>query len=168
MDYEALFEDLYPSLLRYLYRSTGDADLAEDVAQEAFVRLLRQSVPEKEARPWLFTVAMNLVRDGARQTERRQRLLAGMPVSVSGAPTRPDEEVERRERVATVRVVLRKMSDRDRQLLLMRSEGFTYGEIAASLGVAPASVGTLIGRALKRFASLYGGDRENAGKKTEG
>jgi DNA-directed RNA polymerase specialized sigma24 family protein len=40
-------------------------------------------------------------------------------------------------------------------LLLMREEGFKYEEIAGVIGVAPASVGTLIARALRRFAELY-------------
>ena len=154
MDFEAQFQKLYPSLFRYLHRLTGDADVAEDIAQEAFVRLLRQSLPEDEVRPWLFTVAMNLVRDHARKTERRQRLLTSAPVLVTPSAS-PDDKVERGEQVARVRQALEKIAVRDRQLLLMREEGFRYEEIAAVIGVAPASVGTLIARALKRFADVY-------------
>lgn len=154
MDFDALFQRLYPALFRYLHRLTGDADMAEDVAQEAFVRLLRQPLTEEEVRPWLFTVAMNLVRDGARRTERRHRLLSTAPVLVT--PNRlPDEDVERSERIDAVRQVLDQLPERDRQLLLMREEGFKYEEIAAVVGVAPASVGTLIARALRRFVDLY-------------
>lgn len=154
MDFDALFQKLYPSLFRYLHRLTGDADTAEDVAQEAFVRLLRQPLPEDEVRPWVFTVAMNLVRDGARKTERRHRLLTTAPALVTPTPL-PDERVERAERIEAVRAVLDRLSERDRQLLLMREEGFKYEEIAAVVGVAPASVGTLIARALRRFVDLY-------------
>jgi len=154
VDFESLFETLYPSLYRYLHRLTGDADIAEDIAQEAFVRLLRQSLPEDEVRPWLFTVAMNLVRDNARKTERRQRLLTAAPILVT--PTAlPDESVERAEKIARVKAVLDRLPERDRQLLLMREEGFKYEEIAAVVGVAPASVGTLIARALRRFTNVY-------------
>ena len=154
MDFESQYDKLYPSLFRYLHRLTGDADAAEDIAQEAFVRLLKQSLPEDEVRPWLFTVAMNLVRDTARKTERRTRLLTTAPTLVT--PTvLPDEGLERSERVARVRAVLDQLSERDRQLLLMREEGFKYDEIAAVVGVAPASVGTLIARALKRFTDAY-------------
>lgn len=154
MDFDSLFEKLYPSLFRYLHRLTGDADIADDIAQEAFVRLLRQSLPEAEVRPWLFTVAMNLVRDHARKVERRQRLLTTAPVLVSMSEL-PDQAVERSEAVGSVRMVLEQLSPRDQQLLLMREEGFKYEEIARVIGVAPASVGTLIARALKRFAELY-------------
>ena len=154
MDFNALFESLYPSVYRYVMRLTGDADVAEDVAQEAFVRLLRQDLPENEVRPWLFTVATNLVRDTARKSERRIRLLAGAPPLVH-RPMAADDRVEQKESVKAVRNVLNKLPERDRQLLLMREEGFKYEEIASVIGVAPASVGTLIARALKKFTALY-------------
>jgi RNA polymerase sigma-70 factor (ECF subfamily) len=154
LNYEAVFQRLYPSLFRYLQRLTGDEDVAEDLAQETFVRLLRQTIPEDEVRPWIFTVAMNLVRDRARKTDRRQRLLSTAPELVTRPPL-PDEEVERAERIGRVRAVLDRLPERDRQLLLMREEGFKYEEIARVVGVAPASVGTLIARALRRFVAMY-------------
>lgn len=154
MNYEAVFQRLYPSLFRYLQRLTGDEDVAEDLAQETFVRLLRQTIPEDEVRPWIFTVAMNLVRDRARKTDRRQRLLSTAPELVTRPPL-PDEDVERAERIGRVRGVLDRLPERDRQLLLMREEGFKYEEIARVVGVAPASVGTLIARALRRFVAMY-------------
>jgi RNA polymerase sigma-70 factor, ECF subfamily len=154
VDFDSVFATLYPSLYRYLHRLTGDEDAAEDIAQEAFVRLLRQSLPEAEIRPWLFTVAMNLVRDRARKRERRKRLLTTAPPLVT-RPELQDEEMERTERIRGIRDVLDGLPERDRQLLLMREEGFKYDEIAAVIGVAPASVGTLIARALKKFVSAY-------------
>jgi RNA polymerase sigma-70 factor, ECF subfamily len=154
VDFDSIFAELYPSLYRYLHRLTADADAAEDIAQEAFVRLLKQALPDDEVRPWLFTVAMNLVRDRARKTERRQRLLTTAPELVTRRPL-PDEDMERAERIMVVRDVLDELPERDRQLLLMREEGFKYDEIAAVIGVAPASVGTLIARALKKFVATY-------------
>lgn len=156
MDFDGLFQSLYPSLYRYLHRLTGDADAAEDIAQEAFVRLLRQKLPDSEVRPWLFTVAMNLVRDRARKAERRHRLLTNAPV-LSRPAALPDEDMERNERIVAVRAVLDQLPERDRQLLLMREEGFKYEEIAQVVGVAPASVGTLIARALRRFVEEFNG-----------
>lgn len=154
MDFDAVFTKLYPSLFRYLQRLTGDDDVAEDIAQESFVRLLRQPLPEAEVRPWVFTVAMNLVRDRARKNDRRQRLLTTAPELVRRPPL-PDEDAERSERINVVRQVLSRLPERDRQLLLMREEGFKYDEIARVIGVAPASVGTLIARALKKFVAEF-------------
>ena len=153
MDYDRLFHRLHPPLFRYLQRLTGDADAAEDAAQEAFVRLTRQSLPEVEVRPWLFTVATNLVRDRARKAQRHQRLQVHVPRARS--PDAPDENVQRKERIAMVRAALEELPERDRTMLLMREEGFKYEEIAQTVGVAPGSVGTLLARAARRFEKTY-------------
>lgn len=155
-----LYDRLQPSLLRYLERLTGDLDLAEDVAQEAFLRLFRRGdLAGDDARLWIFTVATNLVRDHGRTSLRRQRLLVAQPVLPKALPG-PDAETERRERVERVREALGQLAERDRQLLLMREEGFRYQEMADAVGVAPGSVGTLIARALKKFRTVYRGDEE--------
>ena len=75
--------------------------------------------------------------------------------AVDHGAARPDEDIERAERIQGVRRALEKLPDRDRQLLLMREEGFKYEEIAGVIGVAPALVGTLIARALRRFVEAY-------------
>lgn len=157
--YDALFRSIYPSLFRYLHRMTGDADAADDMAQEAFVRLLGRSMPEDEARLWLFTVATNLFRDGARTSKRRERLLTVTPWTPSALPA-PDESLERSRTIGRVRQALDQLSPRDRQMLLMREEGFRYDEIAQVAGVAPGSVGTLLARAARRFAGVYDAHEE--------
>jgi RNA polymerase sigma-70 factor, ECF subfamily len=153
-DYDALFRTLYPSLFRYLHRMTGDSDAADDIAQESFVRLLGRNLPEDEARLWLFTVATNLFRDGTRTVKRRERLLQVRPWAPAALP-RPDETMERNSTIARVREALAKLPERDRQMLLMREEGFRYDEIAKVADVAPGSVGTLLARAAKRFTAVY-------------
>ncbi|CAN5865565.1 N/A [soil metagenome] len=154
MSFEALFHRMYPSLFRYAYRLTGDTDTADDVAQESFVRLLDHAIPTEQADTWLFTVVTNLVRQGGRKSARQKGLLSIFPVAPA-APVRPDEAVEQGERIAAVHATLRKLSARDQQMLLMRQEGFSYAEIAGAVGVAPGSVGTLLVRALEKFAQHY-------------
>jgi RNA polymerase sigma-70 factor (ECF subfamily) len=153
-DYDALFRRVYPSLFRYLHRLTGDTDAADDMAQESFVRLLGRRLPEDEARLWLFTVATNLFRDRARMSKRRERILTANPWRPAALP-RPDEVLDRARTVDGVRRALEKVPERDRQMLLMREEGFRYDEIAKAAGVAPGSVGTLLARAARRFAAVY-------------
>jgi RNA polymerase sigma-70 factor, ECF subfamily len=156
VDVEAFFRTVYPELFRYLHRLTGSADTADDIAQESFVRLLERRVePEAEARRWLFTVAMNLVRDGARAGKRRRELLATGNAPEPSRPETPDAAAERGHDVARVRRALAGIGERDRTILLMHQEGFRYREIAEAVGVAPGSVGTLLGRALRRFTAAY-------------
>lgn len=154
VDFQTAYRELYPSLHRFVLRMTGDADVADDVVQEAFTRLIEQDLPLDEAKPWLHVVATNLVRDRARNTQRRGRLLEETPPE----PERPeaaDLRVERLERIALVRRVLAELSERDARMLLMREEGFSYAEIAEVLGVKSTSVGALVARALKRFVRAY-------------
>ena len=156
--FNAQYERLQPSLWRYVNRLVGDADAADDVVQESFVRLLaRPDLTGDAVRLWLFTVATNLVRDRGRTAARRSRLLSAVPALPDAEPD-PAETVERNERVRAVRAALQQLSERDRQLLMMREEGFRYQEIAEVVGVAPGSVGTLIARAARRFSETYRAD----------
>lgn len=159
MDIDALFHRVYPQLFRYLHRLTGSPDVADDLAQESFVRLVSRPLPESEAKPWLFRVATNLFLDRARSARRQSHLLVLNPV-LPGALPQPDEEVEQAERVQGVRSALDGLSERDRTLLLMRAEGFKYEEIARAVNVAPGSVGTLLTRATRRFVAAYSGREE--------
>lgn len=164
MEIQTLFEEAFPPLHRYCVRLTGDPDVAQDVAQEAFVRLVRDQVqgPPPALRSWLFRVAGNLIRDRYRVTENRRRLLEAHPVMPSSGPD-PELELERAQTVARVRAALDELSERDRTLLLMREEGFSYQEMAEAVGVKSTSVGTLIARAQQRFAEVYQPDEAGAG-----
>jgi RNA polymerase sigma factor (sigma-70 family) len=144
-------------LLRYVHRLTGDADLAEDVVQDALIRYLAfvRLQPLESPRGWLFRTATNLVRDHA----RRQGVLKRVPMLETEAPAVPDAELERKEAVRQVRRVLDGMSPRDREILILRESGFRYREIAEVIGVKPESVPTLVMRALRRFREGYTAER---------
>ena len=164
MTFEALFDAVYPSLFRYCNRLTGDPDQAEDLTQEAFFRLLDRGAEGTEAglRSWLFMVATNLIRDRSRTQATRRRILAGFPPpeNVPG----PDRALARSEEVARVRKALNVLNERDRTMLLLRQEGFSYREIAEVAGVSHRSVGTILARALQRFAAEL--SREDSGNET--
>lgn len=154
-DLDALFRGVYPALFRYCHRMTGDPDQADDLAQEAFFRLWSKGIrgPEASLRVWLFRVATNLARDGFRTRERRRQILAAYP-ELHAAPDpgkRIEQEIEQKEEIERVQEALAGIPDRDKEILLLRQEGFSYREIADAVGVAHTSVGTLLARALKRF-----------------
>jgi RNA polymerase sigma factor (sigma-70 family) len=154
VDVQDAFRLHYAALYRFSLRFTGDPDAAEDLAQEAFVRLLDRDLPDGEIRPWLFVVAGNLARDRARKLKRRRRLLEEHPPSPN-VPEPPERAAERAERIEIVRDVLATLSDRDRSILLMREEGLRYSEIAEAIGVKQTSVGALVARALRRFSAAW-------------
>lgn len=153
MDPAELFRQNHVPLSRYLFRLTGDSDLAADAAQEAFVKLLERP-PREHPKAWLFKVATNLVAEGARTRKRRSQILAaaGDRVPVADPPLPADHEVEAGTRKTAVQSALAMLSEKERTALLMREEGFAQREIADALGTTTKSVGTLIARALVKLA----------------
>ncbi len=164
---ERLFHLYHAPLVRYLTRRLGDRDWAEEVAQETFLRALRQERLTSE-RSWLFAVATNLVRDEARKDERRRRHLQLLAEEhrddvVEIAPSDADRAHER----ALARRAVDALAEKDRLALLMKEEGLNYTEIAEALSLSVGSVGTTLSRARRRLAETYealqAGERRAAG-----
>jgi RNA polymerase sigma-70 factor (ECF subfamily) len=156
--FDALFRAHHQRLLRYLHRLAGDPELAADLTQEAFVRLYRRREPPDDPGAWLITVAMNLFRNARSKRSRRLRLMTpdrGARAAADAAPA-PDEGIVSARRRAAVRAALNALAERDRQLLLLRAEGYRYAEIASALSIHEASVGTLLARAKRTFRSAFG------------
>jgi len=152
-----LFEAQFPRLFRTLNRLSGDRELASDVAQDAFVRLYRRGAMPDSPEAWLISVAMNLFRNAASTRSRRARLLtpARAEQSVADAPAAPDEDAEAADSRLRVRATLDRMPERERGILLLRAEGFSYRDIAAALRLNEASIGVLLARAKAAFRAIY-------------
>jgi RNA polymerase sigma-70 factor (ECF subfamily) len=152
-DLGQLFNQYYASLVRMLYRRTGDRDRAEDLAQETFARAV--SAPPDNPRPWLFAVALNLVREDGRRASTRSRRLELLKSEDGPRTPPPDAVFERNEETERVRAALAELKERDREALLLKAEGFNYDEIAESLGLARGAVGTTLARARRRLVDAY-------------
>ena len=155
-DWAAVYHATYADLVRFLYRKVWDADQAQDLAQETFVRALDQTPDNPRA--WLFTVATNLARDAARTVVRRRRHLALLKSEVAADPPAvPDTGVaaETADLASAVRRALDQLSERDREALLLWDAGFNYQEIAAQTGLAVGAIGTTLARARRRLVAAY-------------
>ena len=155
-DVDRLFRDYHEPLVRYLTRRLGDRDWAEEVAQETFLRAVKQGTIVSE-RSWLFAVATNLVRDEARKDVRRRRRLELLREQARAEEAVDPEPltIERAQEAAMARKALDMLVERDREALLMREEGLDYTEIAAALDLAVTSVGTTLARARRRLVEAY-------------
>jgi RNA polymerase sigma-70 factor (ECF subfamily) len=156
---ERLFVSYHSTLVRYLTRRLGDRDWAEEVAQETFVRALRQTEAIVNERAWVFAVAHNLVRDGARRDARNRRHLELMAAEQREVETVEDDDdqqtPERATQLRFAREALAMLTERDRQALLLKEEGLDYQEIADVLQIERSSVGTTLSRARRRLAESY-------------
>jgi RNA polymerase sigma factor (sigma-70 family) len=158
--FAVLFRDHAARLTRVIDRLSGEPDVAADVVQDAFVRLYQRGSMPDTPEGWLISVALNLLRNVRSTGRRRERLLTaarGAAVHADPAP-RPDEEVAADETRQRVRQAIDQMPERDRQLLLLRAEGYSYRDLAVALHLHEGSVGTLLARAKERFRDGYGPD----------
>jgi RNA polymerase sigma-70 factor, ECF subfamily len=153
-DFEAFFRANYALAARAIMKVTGDAARAEDLAAEALWKLWRTPKAHgKAAAGWLHRTATRLGLNELRGRERRGRYER---LAVVERPVFTPEEVHAAEEErGQVRAVLAELEERDAELLLLRSSGLSYKEIARALELNPASVGTLIARAQRAFRKEY-------------
>ena len=152
----ALFHARFHGLFRFLDRLSGEPELAADLAQDTFVRLHeRGSLPDKPD-AWLITVAMNLFRNVRSTRARRRRLLTVSRAElVLADPSPSPSHGAETDSPELVRRAMARLSDRERQLLLLIADGYRYRDIAAALDLNEASVGTLLSRAKRAFREAY-------------
>ena len=158
--FEALFLQYYGRIVAVLFRLTGDRDRAEELANDVFVKLYRYPLP---ARPdgnlggWLYRTASNLGIDALRAAARRRyyEQAAAHSAAQTGATPHPLDEVLREERRNLVRAVLATLRPAQAQILILRSSGLSYNDLAESLGVQRGSVGTMLARAEREFEKRY-------------
>jgi RNA polymerase sigma factor (sigma-70 family) len=148
-----VYQSLYQDVVRFLYRKVWDADRAHDLAQETFVRCLKQQ-PDN-ARALVFTVATNLARDEARTVIRRKKHLTLLRGEAETQRAVPADAVERAEREAAVERALSQLGERDREVLLLWDAGLAYDEIAQQTGLAIGAIGTTLARARRRLVEAH-------------
>ncbi len=154
-DFEAVFRSDYPRIARAVTRIIGDPARAEDLAVEAFWRLWRTPQAQGDtAGGWLYRTAVRLALDELRRRARRARY-EPLLTFFARAPRTPDDLFSTGEEQGQVRAVLAGMAPRQAELLLLRSDGLPYEDLAATLSINPASVGTLLSRAKAAFRKEY-------------
>ena len=163
-DLETIFCAEYKRIARVIARVTRDPARAEELAVEVFLTWARTSKAHGEhAGGWLYRTAVRVGLKELRSETRRawyERLFALVPSGRSNCVRTPEDVHTALEEQRQVRTVLGVLPWRQAGLLLLRSEGFSYAEVAAAVRVNPASVGTLLARAQqafrKEFVKRYG------------
>jgi RNA polymerase sigma-70 factor (ECF subfamily) len=152
-DFDALFAANYAALARVICRVVGDAGWAEELAAEAFWKLHRQPPrSDHNLAGWLYRTGLRLALDHLKKRNRRTHYegLAATAGSVSAG-----RGYERLEQQGQVRQVLAAIKPLQAQLLVLRSEGLSLGELAGTLDLNPSSVGTFLARAELAFRKEY-------------
>jgi RNA polymerase sigma factor (sigma-70 family) len=159
---EELFAALESPLLSYAQRLVGGFAAAEDVVQDAFMKLHAQFDEVREPRRWLYRTVHNQALNLRRKTSRIVPLIApatGESDSTAATPDTtdpqplPDEEIARWEGIGLVRLSLETLDERSREIVRLKfEEGLSYREISARTGLKVGHVGYLLHHALKGLA----------------
>lgn len=156
--FRALFDRHAAVLYRLARRRLSSDDDARDVVQQTLLQVHRARHDFRRGsrlRPWLFTIAMNLVREHYRKhSRRREQPLDSVPVSAE--PTVEPEDAERaRERSARVRAALASLPDAQREVIELHwFENSPYDEIATIVGASVAAVRVRAHRGYERLREI--------------
>lgn len=165
-EFVALFDAQFGRIFAVINRLAGDPDAANDIAQESFVRLWRRGRMPDQPAAWLVTVALNLFRNMTSKRSRHLRLLGrdqGVR-AMADPPVSPQLAASHAEAAAAIRTALSLLSNRDREMLLLRAEGYSYAEIAAVLKVSERSLGTMLSRAKASLLRIIEESRNASGR----
>jgi RNA polymerase sigma-70 factor (ECF subfamily) len=160
---------LAPLVQRYAARLLGDRTEAEDVAQEAMLRLWRIAPDwrQGEARvtTWLYRVVTNLCTDRLRRARPKALDEVAEPEDVApGATARMIEA----DRVAALEQALAQLPDRQRQAVVLRHlEGLSNPEIAEAMDIGVEAVESLVARGKRALGAILAGRREALGYEDE-
>jgi RNA polymerase sigma-70 factor (ECF subfamily) len=155
LDFDSTFTAHYPRIVRVVARVVADRSRAEELAVDAFVKWWRlPSARRHGSAGWLYRTAVRLAIDDARRAARHARYAQLMARISRRAPT-PEDVHASNDAQRRTRIVLQTLRRRDAVLLILRSDGFSYEELASALKLKPASIGTLLSRAQRAFRLEY-------------
>lgn len=154
LDIETVFHAHYERIARVIARVLRDPSRAEELAVEVFLKWSQNPGAQGEnAWAWLYRVAVRAGLDELRR-ETRRSLRERVPRFFRPSPT-PEDIRAAREDQRQVRAVLAAIQPRQAELLVLRSHGLSYDELAGALDLKPASIGTLLSRAEQTFRKEY-------------
>lgn len=159
---------LVPRILGYAARLLADRAEAEDVAQEAMLRLWRIAPEwrqgEAKVATWLYRVVTNLCTDRLRVRQRRKSTALDDAPDIDDGRPAADAQLIDADRMAALTAALASLPDRQREAVVLRHiEGFTNPEIAAVMDIGIEAVESLTARGKRTLAAILAGRREELG-----
>lgn len=157
---QELFAALEAPLLHYALRLTGERGPAEDMVQEAFMKLHAQFEEVREPKRWLYRTVHNLAlnhrRDAAKVVSLNLSDQSDLPDSSDPSDPQPlpDEQIARWESIGLVRLSLESLDPRSRKLIRLKfNDELSYQQISERTGLKTGHVGYLLHHALKTIAT---------------
>lgn len=168
---ETLYARYRRKVLNYLYRFTGNRATAEDLTQEAFLRVVthvHQYRPTGSVAGWIYRIAGNLARNALRDRPLRREISLDEPLTleedsvqrlevIPGSDPKPDEEASRSEEESAIQEALTKVATHYREVLILCDmQGYSYQEAADILKCPINTVASRLARGRAELAQLLG------------
>ena len=168
MAFRELVEQYQTRLLNFVYRMIGDRERAEDLVQEAFIRVYRhigRFDPSKKFSTWIYTIASNLAKNELRNRRRSPLVLfqairaqwndESRPLQFEDPSSRPDDMYSDRYLSEAIDKTVARLSPHHREVFVLRElEGKSYEEIAEIVHCNVGTVKSRLNRARQSFAQL--------------
>ena len=158
VDLETIFHSYYERISRVIFRVLRDPARAEELAVEVFLKWEQLPTARRGcAQGWLYRTAVRAALNELRRATRRnryERMFALVMARKTGIPL-PDQLFTAQEEQERVRLVLSAIQPRQAELLLLRGDDLSYEELASTLNLNSASIGTLLSRALEAFKAEF-------------
>jgi RNA polymerase sigma-70 factor (ECF subfamily) len=156
MGFDEIYKKYYNELKRFGHQQNISADKSEDFVQETFLRFYleyQKKVEFENPRAWLYKVFLNLFKSDIRSARKK---ITDTEISVKGEVLAEDFQAEysRNEKQRIVFEVLEKLDKKERELLLLYHNSFSYAEMAEILEMNPNSVGKTLVRTIEKLKVL--------------
>ena len=149
-DFDKIFQQWYEPVRNYVYYKSGDIDLSEDIAQDAFLKIWekRETIIMQTAQNLLFKIAGNLFINRMNHNKIRYNFIS--EYKGNGTSESADFELEMKEFDSKLQDTLASLDDKKRTVFLMnRIDEMSYVEIAAALGITVKAVEKRMGKTLE-------------------
>ena len=148
---EALFDAEESPLLRYAYGMVARREVAEEIVQDAFLKLHKHWEDINTPRAWLYRATRNLCLNHLRKHQRET--LSEESDTQPSPNDKPDEQLGRMEAIGTLKILIEELPAADRKLIQLKyHDELSYGNIGKSLKLNAGTVGYKLHHVLKHLS----------------
>jgi RNA polymerase sigma-70 factor (family 1) len=158
-EYRQVFRELYKPVRNFIYFRCSDADMAEDIAQDVFLKLweTRSRIDKRTVKAYVYTIAHNLTVNNVKRRQLQYNFRKAP--SVDRDNDSPEKMMEMNEYDKRLQEVLSALPEGGREVFLMnRLEDLTYQEIAERLGLTVKAIEKRMSKVLKILRDKLGVD----------
>jgi len=154
-DFISYYEKYYPVILKHAAYLTGNIQVAEDIAQETFIKLHKLPPSHTNIGAWLMKIATNLSYNYMRGDRvKRSKIPILAENEMNNVISIEDAAIKNLE-IRSIRKALNSLKPRDRLCLLLKYSGYKYNEIAEAAGIDVNSVGKILARTQDKLKKIY-------------